>query len=52
MFSETAANYKVYCHMRFRINNLDVKITRQQKNLETVNVNAENTDLKAKICHV
>ncbi len=58
MFSEKSANYEAFCQMRKKINNLSIKITRQQKNLKTVSVHYKNTDLilkmikKAKISRV
>ncbi len=58
VFSEKSANYEAFCQMRKKIQNLSIKITRQQKNLKTVSVHYKNTDLilkmikKAKISRV
>jgi hypothetical protein len=58
VFSETAANYEAFCQMRIKINNFNIKMTRQKKNLKTVSVYSEFTDLilkmikKAKISRV
>jgi hypothetical protein len=38
MFSETAANYEAFCQMRIKIYNLNIKMTRQKKNLKTMSV--------------
>ncbi len=58
VFSEKSANYEAFCQMRKKIQNLSIKITRQQKILKTVSVHYKNTDLilkmikKAKISRV
>jgi hypothetical protein len=34
VFSETAANYEAFFQMRIKIKNLNIKMTRQKKNLK------------------
>jgi hypothetical protein len=38
MFRERTANYEAFCQMRIKIYNLNIKITRQKKNLKTVSI--------------
>jgi hypothetical protein len=45
VFSETAANYEAFFQMTIKIYNLNIKMTKQKKNLKTVSLNEKNTDL-------
>jgi regulator of PEP synthase PpsR (kinase-PPPase family) len=49
VFSETAANYEAFYQMRIKFLNLNIKMTRQKKNLKTISVHEKNTDLIMKM---
>ncbi len=49
MFNEIVANYELFSKMRIKMYKLNIKISKQRKNLKIVSVHVENTDLISKM---